>query len=269
MSAMGQMAQQNLTLPGLLTSKAFEHHDRGRWLEAEKLYQRALRSLEEEGESSGLDLLRALNNLATLYVETAQYGKADQVCRRAQLLWGNASLPRGAEFAMLLGNIASIRVAQRKNMEAQSLLLQALDILENAALPDYGKIAAALNNLAVVSTKIGERIIDEHGLNEPVLHARLLNNCGLIRFQDQPEAAEPIIRQALSIGESRYGTMSPFLIDILANLETALRTLKRNAEAKAVRKRIETILDQDVRDNFTHHTIDANALINVGSEVYP
>jgi tetratricopeptide (TPR) repeat protein len=154
---MGQVAQQNLTLPGLLTSKALEHHDPGRWLEAEKLYQRALRILEAEGESSRLDLLLALNNLATLYVETAQYGKADQVCRRAQVLWENASLPRGPDFATLLGNIASIRAAQRKNTEAQSLLLEALHILENAALADYGKIAAALNNLAVVSTKIGER----------------------------------------------------------------------------------------------------------------
>jgi hypothetical protein len=112
------------------------------------------------------------------------------------------------------------------------------------------------------------RILYEHGVNEPILHARLLNNCGLIRFQDQPEAAEPMIRQALTIGESRYGAMSPFLIDILANLEAALRMVNRSAEAKAVRKRIDAIQDQDFLDNFTNHTIDVNALINIGPEVH-
>jgi hypothetical protein len=122
----------------------------GRYLEAEQLFQRALKP---QGRAFGPDHLysaNALNNLAYLYQEQGRYADAEPLYTRALAIRERAFGPDHPDFAISLNNLASLYEVQGRYAEAEPLYTRALAIRERALGSDHPGTAFSLSNLASV-----------------------------------------------------------------------------------------------------------------------
>jgi tetratricopeptide (TPR) repeat protein len=172
----------------LLNAAGLYLYERGRYIDAEPLYQRALAIREKALGPEHPDVATSLNNLAMLYENQGQNAKTEPFYQRSLAIREKALGPEHPDVAISLNNLAALYRAQGQYANAEPLYGRALAILEKALGPEHPDVATSLNNLAM-----------------------------LYRAQGQYAKAEPLYQRALAILEKALGPEHPDVVKCLEN----------------------------------------------------
>jgi tetratricopeptide (TPR) repeat protein/DNA-binding XRE family transcriptional regulator len=234
----------------LLYETATYLRDRARYIEAELLYQRALRIREQQLGPEHPDVAHTLNGLANLYAEQGKYVEAELLYQRALRIWEQHLGPEHPDVATTLNNLALLYAEQGKFVEAEPLYQRALRIWEQHLGPEHPDVAYPLNNLAILyyeQSKYMEaellyqralRIREQQlGPEHPEV-ATTLNNLALLYYeQGKYVEAEPLYQRALRIWEQQLGPEHPLVAYSLEGLANLYRDRGKYAEAEPLYQR--------------------------------
>jgi tetratricopeptide (TPR) repeat protein len=138
----------------VLSSVAMVRHKKGRYDQAESLYQQALKIRERELGPDDLKVATTLNNLAVLYLDRGRYLEAESLCSRSLAIVEKAWGRDHPKVARRLSNLADIYAVQNKYEAAAALYERALAILEMTDNKEGTKaIAASLMNYVFLLRK--------------------------------------------------------------------------------------------------------------------
>ncbi len=215
---------ESLALASLGYKVAQYLRERGRYAEAEPLYQRTLQIQEHVLGPDHLDVARTLNYLAVLYWYQSKHTEAEPLYQRTLQIRERAQGPDHPDVATSLNNLGALYWEQGRYAEAEPLYRRALHTLEQALGPDHSLVSQTLNNLAL-----------------------------LLGDQEKYAEAEPLHWQTLSIQEQALGPDHPFLSKALNNLGFLFLNQGKYAEAEPLFQRALTIQEQ--RQEADHYEV--------------
>jgi tetratricopeptide (TPR) repeat protein len=224
--------------------------ERGRYRQAEPLYERALNIRERTLDPNHPDVAQSLNNLALIYRTLGRHEQAAPLYERALRILEQALGPHHPILAISLDGLASICSSRGHYEEAEPLYERALGIREKALGPDHPDVATCLNNLAGLfyhrgrceqaaplferALQIRERALGPH---HPEVALVLTNLAGLYRAQGRHEQAAPLYERAPRILEQALGPDHPNLAACLNNLAALHHDLGWYEEAEPLYER--------------------------------
>jgi tetratricopeptide (TPR) repeat protein len=186
----------------------------GQTARAEPVLRRSVTLLEPDS----LDFARASNNLATLYLDTHQFAKAEEEMALALPIYEKRLGLEDPEVAQASGNMFTVMAARHHAAEGEPYLRRALEIGEKA-FPGGLKMANLQLCLAALET------------------AR----------QNFKEAAH-LLEKAIATQERVLGPEHPDLAHSLAAYANVLRHTHQKTEAKLAMNRANMILKTSLRD---------------------
>ncbi len=215
-----------------------------------------LLGLAAYGFAAGADepeTLPALNHLALVYREAADYGRARHYVERALGIVESQKLMETADGATVLGNLGAIAEMQGETEDAEKWLGRALTIRERLLGEAHPLVAETLNDLALAYSMEG-RFETARGLYRRALAileaqpdakgtlAAALNNLGKMEAQQGHfKEAEGILRRSVRESERVFGARHPNTAAGLVSLAEVLRLRHRYSEAEQVLQRAEEI----------------------------
>ena len=256
----------------ILNNLGLIKQDLGRFTEAEALFKRSISQCERTPTPDRL--AQAVNNLAFLYVETAQ-------CTKAGRLYGRfgRNVPDGLdqsspEFANWLNTRGSVEHCLGEYNEAESLYRRALDVYAKNSPPHEVPALSARNNLALLyeQTRRYEQALAlytevlialERGASTPGgEYARTLSNMAVVcDALGRRLEAERHIRKALPLMEEAVGPDHPAVAALLQQHALLLRLLHREGEAKPLERRAAAIHAKLSAKAPDRYTVDAADLL--------
>lgn len=257
-------------LPIAMNNLASAYQDLGKYVDAERLYLRAVARLQSAHGKDHPSLATPLGNLAAMYTELGQGRRAERLGRRMMALQFDEGEHK-ADLAKAVHVIGAAYAAQQRYEEAEPLYREAISIWEkNRQLLN---VAMALNNLSTLCLRT-QRLSEAASLltrSLGILEAELppdhpdlvkpLTNLAMVYLKlKQREEAEALLLRARAIAESRYGPQHELYGKVLMAYGLALRQGKHNREAKEVEKRAQAILAAAASDNPIQHTVDVGDL---------
>jgi tetratricopeptide (TPR) repeat protein len=190
----------------------------GQRARAEPVLRRSVALLEEaEGEDSIL-VAKALNNLATLYLDIQQFPKAEEEMRRSLPIYEKTLKQDDPEMALVWWNMFTVLASQHRAAEGEPYLRKALAIGEKV-FPNTAKMA----NLQVC---LAAYEVSRNNFKEA---ARLLE-------------------EAIATQERVLGQAHPELAHSLAAYATVMHHLHQKSEAKNALNRANMILKSALGD---------------------
>jgi tetratricopeptide (TPR) repeat protein len=226
------------------------HQGMRQYAEAEKHFWRAMELVDLRF------VITPLNNLATMYLETGAYGKAERLRLEEALRKREAVLPVDPDTARLLENIAGTYFARKNLDRAEEFYRRSLAVWDKSIGRDSKASAAVLNNLAVISWNDKRYAEAETYLlracaiyrtanGDPARVPVALANLGaLYALTNRHAEAEARFREALTVSKEMFGGESVDTADILMSYSEALKRMKRKPEAKAAAARAREIRRQ-------------------------
>jgi CHAT domain-containing protein/tetratricopeptide (TPR) repeat protein len=127
----------------------------GRLAEAEKVYRRALKNIEQSPVDRPQDLSLTLNNLAVVLRELGRSDEAADVLRRSIAVHEKALGAQDPEVAAALNNLADIYRLAGRYPEAEPLYVRALAIREATLGPHHQDVIMTLQSLGVIEAARG------------------------------------------------------------------------------------------------------------------
>jgi len=124
-------------------------YERGRYTDAEPLYQRALAIREMALGPEHPDVANSLNNLARLYNKQGQYAKAEPLFERALAIREKALGPEHPDVAHSLNGLARLYNKQGQYAKAEPLFERALKIRKKVLGSEHPDVATSLKNYAL------------------------------------------------------------------------------------------------------------------------
>jgi tetratricopeptide (TPR) repeat protein/transcriptional regulator with XRE-family HTH domain len=212
--------------------------DRGRYAEAEPLYQRTLQAREQLWGSEHPQVAEALVKLGALSREQGKFPEAERLCQQALDIWerqeGEPEYPQVAEA---LNNLAISYNSRGKYAEAEQFHLRALAICEQRLGSTHHDTARSLNNLA-----------------------------NLYQFHGRYREAEPLYTRALDIWERQLGSENTRLTYPLTGLGTVYHNLGRFPEGESHFRRALRIWDAQTGPEHPQVTYVLTGLGNLFQE---
>ncbi|MFM2066147.1 MAG: hypothetical protein RLZZ584_1056 [Pseudomonadota bacterium] len=160
----------------------------------------------------------SLNNLASLYRETGDYGKAELLFLRALAIRDKALGADHPDTAISQSNLADLYQATGAYTKAEPLFLRALATNEKSLGADHPHTATALNNLATLYENTGDYVKAEPlylralaitekalGADQPATATSLNNLASLYQKTGDYAKPEPLYLRALAIKEKALG----------------------------------------------------------------
>jgi tetratricopeptide (TPR) repeat protein len=215
----------------LLNQAGYYLNERGRYADAEHLYQRALAIREKVLGPEHPDVATSLNNLAMLYKNQGRYAKAEPLYQRALAIREKALGPEHPDVAASLRGLALLYRDQGQYAKAEPLYERALKIWKEALGPEHPDVALGLNGLAGLYKDLGQYAKAEPlyhralairekalGPEHPFLAITLNGLAGLYVRQGQYAKAEALYERALAIHERALGPEHSFVATSLTGL---------------------------------------------------
>ncbi len=214
---------------------------RGRFAEAEKLYQLALGMCENIKEGVPPIFVSICSGLGVVYEKQRKFFEAEQLHRQAL----NIHLQRGEEtleVATCLNDLAMIYKYQGRFPEAKSLYLSSLAIRQKLLKPNDPFLAESMNNIGALYrswrkySQAEGYYLRAHRIKEHIYepdHPRMAtsyNNLAIV-YEDQEKysEAESYYQKAIEILERKLGPDHPNTKSALASYRNLLRKMnKRN-----------------------------------------
>jgi CHAT domain-containing protein/tetratricopeptide (TPR) repeat protein len=219
---------------------------RGRFDQAEKLFDAALAIYQLRLPPGHPDIATTVNNLGFIYQITDRLDRAEVVYKQALAMREAAKPPAELQVAESLNNLAQAYKRQGRAAEAVPLLLRALALRTAGLPPTHLMIAQSLLNLGSAFELLGRfdaaeplyrKVLDLRRAGLGPEHAEVaaaIGKIGEILFKLGRHAeAEPLLKQAIEV---RYRTQSAGHIDVATSLAARgenLAAMGRNEEAKA------------------------------------
>ncbi|MDQ2888143.1 MAG: tetratricopeptide repeat protein [Chloroflexota bacterium] len=150
--------QQQVSRPEaalLLNAAGYYLDDRGRYREAEPLYQRALAIREQQLGALHPSTATSLGNLAALYRAQGKYEQAEPLYQRALTIREQQLGAQHPNTATSLNNLALLYQDQGKYEQAEPLLQRALSICELLLGPDHPNTKLVRRNYAALLREMG------------------------------------------------------------------------------------------------------------------
>jgi predicted Zn-dependent protease len=142
-----------------LTNLARLHVMRGKYSEAESLYQRSVTIWEKTVGPEHRNLAVSLNGLAAVYHRQHRYGEAEPLHKRSLAIQEKILGFEHPDTATSLMGLASAYAAQNKYSEAEPLYKRGLAVYEKAFGSDHPNLAVGLQNYATLLRRLNR--VDE------------------------------------------------------------------------------------------------------------
>ncbi len=199
---------------------------RGRFSEAEAVYQRALVANDTLFSSDHFENAIALGNLATVYWYQRRYDAAEPVFKRALAIFKKSgTFPEDSNCGSTINNLATLYIEQRRYEEAEPLLRSALAIFEAVSGSDSRESALTLMNL-------GRLYCD----------------------QDRYPEAELVLKQSLAVYEKVLEPDHPDVVRTTAHLAQVYSCQGRHADAELLFRQSLILLERTLgRDHPSVH----------------
>jgi tetratricopeptide (TPR) repeat protein len=259
----------------LLNQLASVQQDLGEYLDAERSYLRALNSTTEPEDTP--EQLIILQNLATLYLDTAQYSKGERVRDQLEKLEPESLKDHPAEAGSLLNVIGSLEHARNRNDEAERYYFRSLQLLHQGGGPWVIDAATVEANLGFVrledrqypsAAALLRQAIHEieiiSGSGDPALIRPLINLASCENVSGHANEAEALARRAVELSVKIYGEGHPVTATAMLEQATALRSLRHKKLARDLEKRAKAWLRSNANENLAGYTVDVRSLTSAG-----
>jgi tetratricopeptide (TPR) repeat protein len=245
----------------------------GHFSEAESHFRDSLRIWCERLGPEHPSLVRVINRLAAVYLETGQPGKAERLGLTQWRERVEAANPSSDDLLPLLQNLATLDSIRGRFTEALNRFQQALNLVERRRGYGSAEHAATLNDLglACLRAKQSDSAIQHLSLSvalwEKLRGPEALNvglaayNLGLAYESAGCQGkAEFQMRRALAISEKSSGPASLRTATILQSYAQLLRKLHRKAEAKKISARADRIFQEQAGQAPAANVVDVTDL---------
>jgi tetratricopeptide (TPR) repeat protein len=217
--------------PNALNQKVSHLIDQGKYREAIKIAERAVRVAKRVRGPDDPETAEALNNLGLLFKKIGDYLKAEPLYQEALRIRQKVFGSEHPATALSLNNLAVLYQDMGKYAEAEPLFQEALRIRQKVLGPEHPDTAGSLNNLAWLYHQMGQYAKAEPLYQEglrirqkvlgPEHHntAESLNNLAVL-YQDMGEyaKAEPLLQEVLRICQKVLGSKHSLTATSLNNL---------------------------------------------------
>jgi Tetratricopeptide repeat len=190
----------------------------GQKARAEPILRRSVALLDQFEDTNGLNAARAANNLATVYLDTHQYAKAEEEMAHALPMYQRFLGPDSPEMALVLGNMFTILASEHRADEGEPYLQRALAI-GRRAFPGSLKMASLEVCLGALEAQ-----------------------------RENYKEAAAILKGVIATQERLLGPDHPEVAHSLAAYATVLRHMHQKTEAKNAMNRANMILKSALSD---------------------
>ena len=257
--------EETLELSGLASKAAEYLRARGRDAEAEPLFQRAIRILEQ-AEGAEHQLALSLTGLGFLYLGQGKHAEAEPLFRRAIHLWEQVNAleyyQNAASPDYSLQGLAILFREQGKYAEAEPLFQRVLRIREDALGPEHAQVAYALGSLALLSQRMGKYREAEQqfqrtiniweqilGSEHPATAEARAGLAYLYYALGRYEEMESLLQQSLHFWEQTLGPDHPQVFYSLIGLARLSALQGQDAQAEQQYQRALRIQEQAINPN--------------------
>jgi tetratricopeptide (TPR) repeat protein len=232
----------------LLDALGSVQQDLGEYVEAERSY---LRALELSSRSAGdTERLVLLNNLATLYLESAQYEKGSRVREQLEKLTPAILEEQPRAAAILLNVAGSLEHARNRDREAETYYVRSLELFHRTMGPISVDAAVVKINLGGLRLEAGQyqaatdlfqqaihEIETASNPGNPALIRPLINAARSENLSGHPNLAEPFARRGVELSLQILGESHPVTATAMLEEAMALRGLGHKKPARELEKR--------------------------------
>jgi tetratricopeptide (TPR) repeat protein len=223
-------------------------YQQGHLIEAERLYQLALKDAESftPGDPRRLRTFRAF---ASVLRDETKFHESENIYKRALVESEQVFGQNDPETAAVLNGLGLLYERSGSYAQAERTFRRALDIYQTSVEPKARQIAFTLNNIGLVY--ICEQ---RYGSAEPVLEQALnmlhkngdsgfelgdaLNNLAAVKRNLGRDAeADRLYQTSIAIYEQKLGPAHPKLAMVLSNRAALLMKMNRQAEADLLFRR--------------------------------
>ncbi len=241
----------------LLIVLADYNHYRGRYGEAESLYNYAIGVKEKIYGKNHPKVGTCINNLAVLYYRIGRYEEAERLYKKSIDIQKQYFGADHQNVGTAINNLAEIYRIQNKYDEAEPLYRRAHEILEKALGTNHPNVADTLNNMGLLlwhqakydeAEQLCKRALairkETLESNHPAIADSLTNLASIYRDQNKFLEAEPLFRHALELRIQVLGQKHPDVANSLKNLGLMYFAQKRYQDAKLLIQQALNILKE-------------------------
>ncbi len=242
-----QWEMQSSEAAQLLSKAGYHLYERGQFVEAMSLCQRALTIRERLLGQYHPDVAISLNDLAVLCIALHKYEQVEPLCLRALAIQEQALGPDHPNVAITLNDLAMFYYLEGRYVQIEPLYLRALSIFEQESGPLHSNTATALNNLAklyiaqekyVEAESLMRRALDireqVYGHDHPDVANSLHNLALLFAAWGKLPEAESFFQQALIMREQILGLFHRSSAETLIDMAHLLSLQSRYMEARSL-----------------------------------
>ena len=260
----------------LLNALGSVQEDMGEYFEAERSYLHAL-SVSAEGASDA-ERAMVLQNLGTLYLDTNQYLKGEQIRKQLEKLQPGVLKDHAGEAGALLNVIASLEHARNRDDEAERYYSESLHRLHQAHGPISVDAALVETNLGFVrldarqyesaAALFREAILEIEiaaGPETPALIRPLIDLAGCENMRGHPNQAQPFAHRAVELSLKAFGEGHPVTATAMLHEAASLRGLRRKKLARDLEKRAKASLRRNSSRNLGGYTVGLQDLASAAA----
>lgn len=252
--------QWNMEFPAaaqLLVHTGMYLYERGHYIEAELLLQRALFMREQALVQSDADVAEGLHYLGIVYHAQGKFEQATTCLQRALSMREHIHGPEHVAVAASLTGLGWVYKSQGKYGQAEALLQRALSIHELVLGPIHPEVAEAVNELAVCYYEHGKykqseplwrrtlSILKQVREANHIDIAKCYSNLAVINRQlGRYKRAEFLFLHAQTILEQVIGPTHPDLATSLSGLARLYAAQQKFAQAETLFLRVVAIREQ-------------------------
>lgn len=257
----------------LLNALGSVQQDMGEYFEAERSYLRALSACASA--ASDAQRVIVLQNLGTLYLDTNQYSKGEQIRKELEKLPAGVFNGHPAEAGALLDVIASLEHARNRDDQAERYYSESLYLLHQAHGPVSVDAALVEASLGFVRLKARQyesaadlfrQAIHEieiaAGPENPALIRPLVDLAGCENIRGHANQAEPVAERAVALSLKTFGEEHPVTATAMLHQATSLRLLGRKKLARDLEKRAKAALRDNSTRNLAGFTVGLRDLMS-------
>jgi tetratricopeptide (TPR) repeat protein len=242
-----------------LRARGTVHRARGRYLDAERVFTRALGHATRGFGAASLEVAELQNDLGMTFKYVGRFDDAEAAYDRARHILDELPDVDEEDAAALFHNLGGLAHARGDFETAEPLARRAVEIRtqthgprDPATLLDRSAHAAILFGLGrtdEAETSFRGLLGDLEaalGADHPEVAVALNNLAAIVQSRGAVVEAVSLYRRVIAVKEARFGAGSPALAVPLNNLGTALLAQGRADEATAVHERALGLLEPAV-----------------------
>jgi tetratricopeptide (TPR) repeat protein len=256
--------------------RGVELHRQGRYREAVEVVARVLAALRKMQCEKHFLYAASLHNLALLYKELGEYGKALPLFLEARELRRQVLGERHPDYAITLNNLAALYQAMGEHGKALPLLLEALQLFRNVLGEKHPFYATCLQSLAMLYGAMGEhrlalplcqqalRLRKELLGERHPLYAHTLNGLAdLYQAMGESGKALPLYLEAGELRRQVLGERRPLYAESLDSLAGLYQAMGEHGKALPLYLEARRLFRHVLGEKHPRYALSLNNLANL------